>query len=235
MANPIALYYWPTPNGWKVSIALEEMGLGYDVNLVNIGKGEQFAPDFLAISPNNRMPAIVDADGPDGTAISVFESGAILQYLARKTGRFLGGNAREQVEVESWLMWQMGGLGPMAGQTHHFRIYAPLMEPEADKLSYATARYTNETARLYGVLDRRLADRDFVAGPLSIADFAIWPWVAAWERQGLELGDYGHVNDWFERCGARAGFRAGHSLHLDLRVAPAGGDKTAKKALFGQK
>lgn len=238
MTQPIELFYWPTPNGWKASICLEEMELDYRVRLVNIGKGEQFAADFLTISPNNRMPAIVDPDGSGGEPISIFESGAILQYLARKTGRYYGRDGREQAEIESWLMWQMGGLGPMAGQTHHFRIYAPLMEPDEARLAYPTERYTKETARLYGVLDRRLADRDFVAGPLSIADFSIWPWVACWERQGLELAEYSHVKAWFERCGARAGFAAGQGLHLDLRKPPngdKGADKAVQDALFGKR
>ena len=152
MSAPIELYYWPTPNGWKISIALEEMGLPYNLNLVNIGKGEQFAPDFLKLSPNNRMPAIVDPDGPDGAPVSVFESGAILQYLARKTGRFHGETERERIEVDQWLMWQMGGVGPMAGQAHHFLAYAPTLEPP-QVLPYAQTRYRNEVERLYGVLE----------------------------------------------------------------------------------
>ncbi len=170
MVQPIELYYWPTPNGWKISIALEEMGLPYEVKLVNIGKGEQFAPVFLKIAPNNRMPAIIDPEGPDGAPISVFESGAILLYLARKTGRFYGETERERIAVEEWLMWQMGGLGPMAGQAHHFLKYAPAMEPP-QVLPYAQDRYRNEVARLYKVLDTRLAENEYVAGDFySIAD-----------------------------------------------------------------
>lgn len=172
MSQPIDVFYWPTPNGWKVTIALEEMGLPYVIRPVNIGTGEQFKPEFLAISPNNRMPAITDQQGPCGQPISVFESGAILQYLARKTGKFYGANAREQAEVEQWLFWQMGGLGPMAGQAHHFRSYAKKIEPDETKLEYGANRYTNEVNRLYGVLDRRLADREYLAGAYSIADMA---------------------------------------------------------------
>ncbi len=167
---PIVLYYWPTPNGWKITILLEELGLPYDVVPVNISKGEQFTPEFLAISPNNKMPAIVDPDGPGGAPISVFESAAIMMYLGRKTGRFYPADERARVEVDQWLMWQMGGFGPMLGQNHHFRHYAP------EKIEYALARYTNETHRLYGVLDKRLADRAFVAGEYSIADMAIVGW-----------------------------------------------------------
>jgi GSH-dependent disulfide-bond oxidoreductase len=238
MAAPIELYYWPTPNGWKIAIALEEMHLPYEMKPVNIGKGEQFEPDFLKISPNNRMPAIIDPEGPDGQPISVFESGAILQYLARKTKRFGGENAREQAEVESWLMWQMGGLGPMAGQAHHFRQYAPKIEPDETKLAYGQERYTSEVNRLYGVLDTRLADRDFVAGPLSIADFAIWPWVVPWKMQGQELDEFPHLRAWFERCRARdafqAGFRLGEALRKPLNADDSDADE-ARKVLFGQR
>ena len=163
------------------------MGLPYEVHLIDIGAGDQFAPDFLKIAPNNRMPAIVDHDGPGGAPVSIFESGAILQYLARKTGRFYGETERERIAVEEWLMWQMGGVGPMAGQAHHFIKYAPAMDPPND-LPYPKDRYRNEVGRLYGVLDRRLADRDYVAGPLSIADFAIWPWASLWEGQEQTLG-----------------------------------------------
>jgi GST-like protein len=175
MTQPIDLYYWPTPNGWKITIALEEMGLPYNVHWIDIGKGDQFAPDFLKIAPNNRMPAIIDPEGPDGAPISIFESGAILQYLARKTGTFCGATERERIAVDQWLMWQIGGLGPMAGQNHHFIKYAPGLEtPQV--LPYAQNRYRNETARLYRVLDTQLADNEYVAGDFySIADMAIWP------------------------------------------------------------
>src|ERR1700674_3793938 len=164
--RPIELYYWPTPNGWKISIMLEECGLPYSMIPINISKGDQFKPDFLKISPNNRMPAIVDPDGPGGRPVSIFESGAILQYLGRKSGKFYPADERGRVEVDQWLMWQMGGLGPTAGQAHHFRIYAP------EKLTYAIARYTDECNRLYGVMNRRLRDRAFLAARYSIADIA---------------------------------------------------------------
>lgn len=233
MTQPIDLYYWPTPNGWKISIALEEMGLPWSLQLVNIGAGEQFEPSFLSIAPNNRMPAIVDPDGPDGKPVSVFESGAILQYLARKTGRFYGDTDRERIEVEQWLMWQMGGLGPMAGQAHHFLKYAPAMDPPQD-LPYAKDRYRNETARLYGVLDRRLADRDFVAGPYSIADMAIWPWASLWEGQQQTLDDKPNLKAWLDRVGARPAVQAGRAVASDLR-ANLQTDRKAQEVLFGKR
>ncbi|TYO85199.1 glutathione S-transferase N-terminal domain-containing protein [Oceanicella actignis] len=233
MPAPIELHYWPTPNGWKVSIALEEMGLPYETRLVNIGAGEQFRPEFLRISPNNRMPAIVDHEGPDGAPISVFESGAILLYLARKTGLFGGGNERARVEVEQWLMWQMGGLGPMAGQAHHFLVYAPAMDPP-QTLPYAQARYRDEVARLYGVLDRRLADRDYVAGDYSIADMAIWPWASLWERQGQDLERFPNMAAWLERVGARPAVRRGRALAAELR-GEIQNDPKAREALFGRR
>lgn len=234
----IDLFYWPTPNGWKITIALEEMGLPYTVHPVNIGAGDQFKPEFLAISPNNRMPAIVDPEGPDGQPISIFESGAILQYLARKTGLFGGANAREKAEVESWLMWQMGGFGPMAGQANHFRHYAPTIEPDLEKLRYGNERYTNEMNRLFGVLDRRLADRAFVAGDLSIADFAIWPWAILADRVGQDLADFPNATAWIERCGARPAFQKGKAVGEELRKPLEDDTEEAKKAraiMFGQK
>ncbi|MBB5516250.1 GST-like protein [Rubricella aquisinus] len=234
MPAPIELYYWPTPNGWKISIALEEMGLPYTLKLVNIGAGEQFAPDFLKIAPNNRMPAIIDPDGPDGEPISIFESGAILQYLARKTGTFCGSTERERIEVDQWLMWQMGGLGPMAGQAHHFLKYAPAMEPPHD-LPYAKDRYRNETGRLYGVLNKRLADREFVAGDFfSIADMAIWPWACLWEGQEQDIETFPHMQAWLDRCYARPGVQKGRALAKDMR-ANLQDQKEAQKVLFGQK
>ena len=233
MSEPIDLYYWPTPNGWKITIALEEMGLPYTLHLVNISRGEQFEPDFLKIAPNNRMPAIIDPGGPDGTPISVFESGAILQYLARKTGKFYGSNPREQVEVEQWLMWQMGGVGPMAGQAHHFLKYAPQMDPPQD-LPYAKDRYRNETGRLYGVLNTRLEDRAFVAGDISIADFAIWPWASLWEGQEQDIGKFPHMKDWLDRMADRPGVAAGRAVAAELRGDVAK-DKAGQKVLFGQK
>lgn len=234
MPNPIELYYWPTPNGWKISIALEEMGLKYNLNLIDISSGAQFEPEFLAISPNNRMPAIVDPDGPDGQAISIFESGAILQYLARKTGKFGGATERQRIEVDQWLMWQMGGLGPMAGQAHHFLKYAPMMAPPND-LPYAKDRYRNETNRLYGVLNKRLADRDFVAGDFfSIADMAIWPWASLWEGQQQDLADFPHMAVWLDRCYARPGVKAGRGLAKEKRQGP-DQNQAAHNVLFGQK
>lgn len=209
--TPIDLYYWPTPNGWKASIALEEFGLPYEVHQINIGKGDQFAPDFLRIAPNNRMPAIVDHDGPDG-AISVFESGAILQYLARKSGMFYGEDERERVAVEEWLMWQMGGVGPMAGQTHHFLKYAP------EDIAYAKDRYRSETARLYGVLDRRLTENEYVAGDTyTIADMAIWPWASLWQGQEQTLDDKPNLARWLKTVWSRPAVRRGRGLLADLR------------------
>jgi GSH-dependent disulfide-bond oxidoreductase len=231
MPEPIDLYYWPTPNGKKISIALHEMELPYTLHLVNIGRGDQFAPSFLAISPNNRMPAIVDPDGPDGQPISVFESGAILLYLARKTGRFGGNGARERVAVEEWLMWQMGGLGPMAGQAHHFLRYAPCMDPPSD-LPYAKDRYRREVARLYGVLDRRLADREFVAGAYSIADMAIWPWAMGWSGQEQDIDAFPNMRRWLDRVGARPAVQAGAAVAADAR-SDLTTDREAQRILFG--
>ncbi|QUJ77171.1 glutathione S-transferase N-terminal domain-containing protein [Sulfitobacter albidus] len=229
MNQPIDLYYWPTPNGWKISICLEEMGLPYTTHLINIGAGDQFDPAFLAISPNNRMPAITDPDGPDGAPVSIFESGAILQYLARKTGKFCGATERERIAVDQWLMWQMGGLGPMAGQAHHFLKYAPAMDPPND-LPYAKDRYRTETARLYGVLDRQLAQHEFVAGDtVTIADFAIWGWASLWEGQQQTLDDKPHMARWLDTMGARPGVQAGRALHADKR---AGFKKDAQDRLF---
>ncbi|MEE4117633.1 MAG: glutathione S-transferase N-terminal domain-containing protein [Paracoccaceae bacterium] len=232
---PIDLYYWPTPNGWKVTIALEEMGLPYAVHLINIGKGDQFDPEFLKIAPNNRMPAIVDPAGPDGEPISIFESGAILQYLARKTGLFYGETERERIEVDQWLMWQMGGVGPMAGQAHHFLKYAPSMDPP-QVLPYAQDRYRNETGRLYRVLDKRLADREFVAGDFfSIADMAIWPWAQGWERQEQTLEDKPNLKRWLDAVWARPGVKAGRAVSEEMRNDASSTDREAQKILFGQR
>lgn len=231
MTAPIDFYYWPTPNGWKISIALEEMSLPYQTHLIEIDAGAQFEPEFLKIAPNNRMPAIVDHDGPDGAPISIFESGAILQYLGRKTGLFCGRTERERVAVDQWLMWQMGGLGPMAGQAHHFLKYAPNMDPPQD-LPYAKDRYRNETARLYGVLDRQLAQHAFVAGDfISIADFAIWGWASVWEGQQQTLDDKPHMARWLDEMGARPGVIAGRALYAEKR-ADLSRDKTAQDTLF---
>ena len=234
MTDPIDLYYWPTPNGWKVTIALEEMGLPYNIHYINIGAGDQFAPDFLKIAPNNRMPAIVDPDGPDGAPVSIFESGAILLYLARKTGKFIGSGERDRIAVEQWLMWQMGGVGPMAGQAHHFLKYAPAMDPPQD-LPYAKDRYRREVGRLYGVLDRRLAEAEFVAGDfLSVADMAIWPWAILWEGQEQTLDDKPNLKRWLDALAARPGFAAGKAVGAEYR-ANLQNDKAAQNILFKQK
>ena len=228
--KPIDLYYWPTPNGWKITVMLEELGVPYNLHYVNIGTGDQFKPDFLAIAPNNRMPAIVDPEGPDGAPISVFESGAILQYLGRKFGQFYPSDERARVEVDQWLMWQMGGLGPMAGQAHHFRQYAP------EKIAYGIDRYTNEVNRLYGVMNRRLADRDFLAGDYSIADMACIGWVVPYERQGQDLNEFPNLKRWFETMKARPAVHKGIAIGKEEREkANLATDKNAQAILFGQK
>lgn len=231
MTKPIELYFWPTPNGRKISIALYEMALPFTLHLVNIGAGEQFHPDFLTISPNNRMPAIVDPDGPDGLPIAIFESGAILQYLGRKSGKFYGTTDRERIEIEQWLAWQVGGVGPMAGQAHHFLKYAPAMEPPND-LPYAKDRYRREVERLYGVLNRRLAGRDYVAGDYSIADMAIYPWAMGWKGQEQDIADFPNMAAWLERVGARPAVQQGSALAEDRRRDFAS-DATALTVLFG--
>jgi GST-like protein len=239
MSQPIQLYYWPTPNGWKISIALEEMGLPYEVVSVNIGAGEQFEPGFQAISPNGRMPAIVDPEGPDGKPISVFESGAILQYLGRKTGRFYPADERGRVEVDEWVFWQMAGLGPMAGQTHHFRQYAPGFIADQRQVAYGAIRYTNETNRLYGVLDARLNGREFICGALSIADFSCWPWIVPNRNQGIQMAEFPNLKAWFERMRAREAVQTGFKVAVEQRGGGLQGEgKTAEQArsiLFGQR
>ena len=225
----IELYYWPTPNGHKITLFLEEAGLDYRIHPVDISAGDQFKPDFLAFSPNNRMPAIIDTAPADGgEAVTVFESGAILLYLAEKTGLFLPTDLRGRKTVTEWLFWQMGGLGPMAGQNHHFGIYAP------EKIPYAINRYVNETNRLYGVLDRRLADSTFVAGEqYSIADMACYPWIVPWKNQQQNLGDFPHVRSWFEAIAQRPAtvraYARGEPFSSRPTVTEAG-----KKILFGQ-
>ena len=227
--KPIELHYWPTPNGHKITIMLEECALPYEIKPVNIAAGEQFKPEFLAISPNNRMPAIVDPDGPGHKPISVFESGAILQYLGRKTGKFFPAEERACVEVEQWLFWQMGGLGPMAGQAHHFRNYAP------DKIQYGIDRYTQECNRLYGVMNKRLADRDYLAGAYSIADMACFPWIRPYKNQGQDLAEFPHLKAWFERMEARPAVAKAVLVGADLRKNyDLANDKEAQKVLFGQ-
>ncbi|ASY62144.1 Glutathione S-transferase [Sinorhizobium sojae CCBAU 05684] len=231
MTAPIELYYWPTPNGWKITIMLEELGVPYVVKYVNIGRGDQFAPDFLKISPNNRMPAIVDPEGPGGEPISVFESGAILQYLGRKYGKFYPSDERARVEVEQWLFWQVGGLGPMAGQAHHFRQYAP------ERIAYGIERYTNEVNRLYGVMDKRLADRRFLAGDYSIADMAAIGWVIPHENQGQDLNDFPNLKPWFETMLARPAVKTAIEVGKEERARQKSlaEDKEAQKILFGQR
>jgi GSH-dependent disulfide-bond oxidoreductase len=228
--QPIELHYWPTPNGWKITIMLEELGVPYTVHYVNIGAGDQFKPEFLAIAPNNRMPAIVDPEGPGGLPISVFESGAILQYLGRKFGALYPSDERARVEVDQWLFWQMGGLGPMAGQAHHFRQYAP------EKIDYGINRYTNEVNRLYGVMNKRLADRAFLAGEYSIADIASVGWIVPHERQGQDLGDFPNLKRWFEAMKARPAVRAGIDVGKEERARLSlADDKAAQAILFGQR
>lgn len=226
---PITLHFWPTPNGHKITIMLEETKLPYEVRLIDIGKGEQFKPAYLAISPNNKMPALVDPKGPGGRPISVFESGAILQYLGRKSGKLYPTNERARVEVEQWLFWQVAGLGPMAGQAHHFRNYAP------EKIPYGIARYTNEVNRLYGVMDKRLKDREYLAGKYSIADIACYPWVRLWKNQGQDIADFPHVAAWLERVGARRAVVRGMAVGKDVQKRDLATDKEAQKVLFGQR
>jgi GST-like protein len=228
-SKPIELYYWPTPNGWKISIMLEECGLPYIVRPVDISKGEQFTPQFLAISPNNRMPAIVDPRGPGGRPISVFESGAILQYLGRKTGKFYPADERARVAVEEWLFWQMGGLGPMAGQAVHFRRYAPR------QIAYAIARYTDEVHRLYGVMNARLAEHEFLAGRYSIADMACIGWVRLAERQGQELARFPHLKRWFETVRARDAVKRAFGIRIAAASAVDMRDPKVRAVLFGQR
>jgi GSH-dependent disulfide-bond oxidoreductase len=224
----IDLYYWPTPNGHKITLFLEETGVPYNLIPVNIGTGEQFQPEFLAISPNNRMPAIVD-DTPleHGAPISVFESGAILLYLAEKTGQFLPKDARGRVEVTQWLFWQMGGLGPMAGQNHHFSRYAP------EKIPYAIERYVKETNRLYGVLNKRLADREFVAGAYSIADMAAYPWIVPHEAQSQNMGDFPHLKRWFDAIKIRPATLRAYERGATINSNPTVNEES-RKILFGQ-
>ena len=228
--KPIDVYYWPTPNGHKVTIFLEEAGLPYKVIPVNIGKGDQFKPDFLALSPNNRMPAIVDPDGPDGKPISVFESGAILQYLGRKTGKFYPDDERSRVQVDQWLFWQVGGLGPMFGQANHFHRYAP------EKIPYAIERYLNEVNRLYGVMNRRLVDRPYLAGDYSIADIACISWAKGYENYGQDMSLFPHVMRWLETCLARPGVQRGLAVTTeDAGKSNLASDKEAQAVLFGQR
>ena len=225
----IDLHYWTTPNGHKITLFLEEAGLPYRIVPINIGKGEQFQPDFLRIAPNNRIPAIVDTDpAGGGEPISVFESGAILLYLAEKSGRFLSADPRVRIDTLQWLFWQMGGLGPMAGQNHHFVQYAP------ESLPYAIERYVKETARLYAVLDKRLADRDFIAGPdYSIADMACYPWIVPHARQRQNLDDFPNLKRWFEAIQQRPATQRAYALAANINTAPSVSDES-RQILFGQ-
>ncbi len=223
----IDLYTWPMPNGFKVSIMLEETGLPYKVTAVDINVGDQFKPEFLKISPNNKIPAIVDRDGPDGKPYPVFESGAILLYLADKTGRFMPRPVAERYTVVQWLMFQMGGIGPMLGQAHHFRKYAP--EP----IPYAIERYTNEAKRLYGVLDKRLGDSEYLAGDYSIADMAVFPWLRPHKNQGQDLADFPNVKRWFEAIAARPAVERGLAVLADHRAVRQDIDAKTRSILFG--
>ncbi len=222
----IQVYSWPTPNGHKLHIMLEECGLPYRVHAVDIGAGDQFKPEFLAISPNNKIPAITDPDGPGGKPISLFESGAILLYLAGKTGRFMPDDVAAKYKVLEWLMFQMGGVGPMLGQAHHFRIYAP------EKLPYAIDRYTNEARRLYGVMNKELANSKYIAGPTySIADIAIFPWLRSWKNQGIDWSDYPHLKGWFDEIAARPAVMRGVEVLAGARKPVT--DDRSREVLFG--
>jgi GST-like protein len=225
----IDLYNWTTPNGHKITLFLEETATPYTLHAVNIGKGDQFKPEFLKISPNNRIPAIVDnapADG--GQPISLFESGAILLYLAEKTGRYIPSDLRGRADVLQWLFWQMGGLGPMAGQNHHFATYAP------EKLPYAIDRYTRETGRLYGVLNKRLADREFIASDYSIADMACYPWIVPHEKQGQDLNEFPHLKRWFDAIASRPATVRAYAKAASINTEPTVHTEEARKMLFGQ-
>ncbi len=222
----IDLYSWATPNGHKIHIMLEECGLPYQVHPINIGAGDQFKPEFLRISPNNKIPAIVDSDGPDGQPLSLFESGAILLYLASKTNRFLPVSVRERYDVLQWLMFQMGGLGPMLGQAHHFRIYAP------EKIDYAVNRYTQEAKRLYGVLNEQVRQHRFIAAQqYTIADIAVFPWLRSWQNQGINWDDFPHLKDWFDRVAERPAVQRGVEVLASARKPLT--DDRARQVLFG--
>jgi GST-like protein len=227
----IDLYYWTTPNGHKITLCLEECGIPYTVHPVRIGQGEQFTPEFLTISPNNKIPAIVDRSPSDGgKPIPIFESGAILIYLAEKCGRFLPADTRKRVDVLQWLMWQMGGLGPMAGQNHHFAGYTE------DRIQYAIDRYVNETNRLYGVLNKRLADREYIAGDYSIADMACYPWIVPYARQSQKLEDFPHLKRWFETIQVRPATVRAYAVAKNVNPTNAPTvNAESKKILFGQK
>lgn len=230
MTRPIQLFYWPTPNGWKISIFLEEAGLPYEVVPVDITSGDQFEEEYLKISPNNKMPAIVDPEGPDGEPISVFESGAILIYLSEKTGMFSPRSPRERYLTLQWLMFQMGSVGPMLGQAHHFRKYA------SEEIPYAITRYTDEAARLYGVMDHRLSEVEYFAGEYSIADIAIYPWLVQHEDHGQRMEDYPNLERWFERVGSRPAVQRGLQVGEELRQSLGRDmDEKIRETLFGNR
>lgn len=228
--KPIELHYWPTPNGFKVSIMLEELGVPYNVNLVHIGRGDQFKPEFLAISPNNRIPAIVDPEGPGGEPVSVFESGAILKYLGEKFGKYYPSDLRQRIKVDEWLFWQMGGFGPMLGQNHHFAMYAP------EKIEYAIKRYRDETNRLYGVLDRQLEGQDYICGEYSIADISAIGWANGYERQDIDIAEFSNVKAWLARMNARPAVAKGINVGIEERdKLNLENDKSAQNMLFNQR
>ena len=235
----IEIHYWPTPNGHKVTIACEEMGVPYEIVPVNIGRGDQFKPEFLAISPNNRMPAIVDPDGPDGAPIAVFESGAILQYLGRKTGQFYPQGERERVGVDEWVFWQMANFGPNAGQRNHFRNYAPTIIPDQRQAAYGAIRYTNEVHRLYGVLNKQLEGKDYITGDYTIADMITWPWVQTRSTAALDLGEFPALKAWQARVEAREAVGRAMAKARDfigVGLQGGGADAAAARAvLFGQR
>ncbi|WIJ24161.1 glutathione S-transferase family protein [Devosia sp. RR2S18] len=227
--KPIDAYSLPTPNGQKVHIMLEELEVPWTYHRIDIGKGDQFKPDFLAISPNNKIPAIVDPEGPGGTPISIFESGAILKYLATKFGKFYPADPRQQVRVDEWVFWQAGGFGPMLGQNHHFALYAP------EKIPYAIKRYVDETHRLYGVLNKQLEAQDYIAGDYSIADIMSIGWAQGWERQGQDINDFPNVKAWIERLGQRPAVVKGLQIGKDQPSSDLSQDKDAQKILFNQR
>lgn len=239
MTRSIEIHYWPTPNGHKVTIACEEMGLTYELKPVNIGRGDQFTPEFLAISPNNRMPAIIDPEGPDGEPISIFESGAILQYLGRKTGRFYPQNERDRVKVDEWVFWQMANFGPNAGQRNHFRNYAPSFIHDQRQVAYGAIRYTNEVNRLYGVLDIQLRGREYICGDYSIADMLTWPWVQNRSSSALDLDEFPDLKAWQQRVEARAAVGRAMARARDFAVANLQSQtreaQSARSVLFGQR
>ena len=229
MSQPITIHYWPTPNGHKITIMLEELGAPYELAFVNIMRGDQFKPEFLAISPNNKMPAITDPDGPGGKPISIFESGAILMYLGDKFEKFYPRETRARAVVNEWLCWQVGGFGPMLGQRGHFSVYAK------EKIPYAIERYQNETHRLYGVMNKRLADHEYLAGDYSIADMATYPWAAGWTSQGIDTAEFPNVKRWQDAIAARPAVAKAMAIKAPTPPADLKSDEEARKVLFGQR